>query len=236
LIQGLSGFKGLLQDIPKLIDNFKSWFRWLDPVEKKIDNIAKDLSGIDPSKLNTTATASATATIDKEDVDNMRQYNVETERQNSFFGQNIDQRKQLEEQLKRQQKAQLKTKKDIEDQLILMKDAKEAYSANVKELTKYINEYNELIIKSKTGSKQEQLLAKMRLNALKEQVGSMEALTEKVRGYDAMVENTTGNIMDLADKQRALNVQIETTQKQLKSITGMKAKVGSFMKSVASTV
>lgn len=174
--------------------------------------------------------------IDKQDVDNMRQYNVETERQNSFFGQNINQRKQLEEQLKRQQKAQLKTKKDIEDQLILMKDAKEAYSANVKELTKYINEYAELTVKSKTGSKQEQLLAKMRLKALKEQVGSMETLAEKVRGYDAMVENTTGNIMDLADKQRALNVQIETTQKQLKSITGMKAKVGSFMKSVASTV
>jgi septal ring factor EnvC (AmiA/AmiB activator) len=111
LIQGLSGFKGLLQDIPKLVDNFKGWFRWLDPVEKKIDNIAKDLSGIDPSKLNTTATASATATIDKEDVDNMRQYNVETEKQTSFFGEYNQQRKILNQQLK-QQKANLEATRE----------------------------------------------------------------------------------------------------------------------------
>ena len=54
MIQGLSGFKGLLQDIPKLVDNFKGWFRWLDPVEKKIDNIASSIAGIDVKKLEAT--------------------------------------------------------------------------------------------------------------------------------------------------------------------------------------
>lgn len=51
LIQGLSGFAPMLRDIPKLIDNFKDWFRWLDPVEKKIDNIASNIAGIDVKKL-----------------------------------------------------------------------------------------------------------------------------------------------------------------------------------------
>lgn len=104
----------MLRDIPKLIDNFKDWFRWLDPVEKKIDNIASNIADIDVKKIDAVNGVNGSAPggiIDKEDVDNMRQYNVETEKQTSFFGEYNQQRKILNQQLK-QQKANLEATRD----------------------------------------------------------------------------------------------------------------------------
>ena len=41
--------------------------------------------------------------IGKKDVDNIKQYNIETEKQNQYFGQNIEQRKILKQQLIQQE-------------------------------------------------------------------------------------------------------------------------------------
>lgn len=51
LIQGLDGITGLLRDLPKIGAAFKSWFSFLDPIERKITNIVKGINGADPSKL-----------------------------------------------------------------------------------------------------------------------------------------------------------------------------------------
>ena len=73
LVQGLDGIAGLVRDIPKVLAGFRSWFNALDPVEKRINNIAKGINGISPEKLReineynrnagkASASASATAT------------------------------------------------------------------------------------------------------------------------------------------------------------------------------
>lgn len=51
LIQGLDGITGLIRDIPKVANAFKSWLNSLDPVERQVDRIAKGINGIDPKKL-----------------------------------------------------------------------------------------------------------------------------------------------------------------------------------------
>ena len=51
LIQGLDGITGLIRDIPKIGAAFKSWFSFLDPIERKVTNIVKGINGADPSKL-----------------------------------------------------------------------------------------------------------------------------------------------------------------------------------------
>ena len=117
-----------------------------------------------------------------------------------------------------------------------MQDAKEAYTAQVKALKKYMDEYAQLTIQAQTGSKQEQLVAKMKLHNLKQEMGSYEELAQKILEYEAMSQNSIDMVMDLSEKQKTLNVQLQATRDQLGKITGMKAKVGSFMKSVASTV
>ena len=52
LIQGLSGFAPMLRDIPKVIDKFKGLFRWVDPINTRINNMASKIAGISMNKLN----------------------------------------------------------------------------------------------------------------------------------------------------------------------------------------
>lgn len=51
LVQGLDGIAGLVRDLPKIINGFKSWFAALDPIERRVDRIAKGINGISPEKL-----------------------------------------------------------------------------------------------------------------------------------------------------------------------------------------
>ena len=51
LVQGLDGIAGLVRDLPKIINGFKNWFTALDPLEKRVDRIAKGINGIDPAKI-----------------------------------------------------------------------------------------------------------------------------------------------------------------------------------------
>ena len=51
LVQGLDGIAGLVRDLPKIINGFKNWFAALDPIERRVDRIAKGINGIDPAKL-----------------------------------------------------------------------------------------------------------------------------------------------------------------------------------------
>lgn len=92
----------MLRDIPKLVDKFKDLFKWLNPVNDRINNIAKRISGINLKGLG------SVGGVGKADVENIRQYNVEAERQNSFFGQNIQDRRVLQKILQ-EQKAELES-------------------------------------------------------------------------------------------------------------------------------
>lgn len=79
----------------------------MNPVSDRINNIAKRISGINVKNLG------SAGVIAKADVDNIRQYNVEAERQNTFFGQNLQDRRVLQQLLK-EQKAELE---DINKQI-----------------------------------------------------------------------------------------------------------------------
>lgn len=51
LVQGLDGIAGLVRDLPKVINGFKSWLSALNPIERQVDKIAKGINGISPEKL-----------------------------------------------------------------------------------------------------------------------------------------------------------------------------------------
>lgn len=51
LIQGLDGIAGLVRDLPKLVNSFKGWLSFLDPIERKITSIVKGINGANPAKL-----------------------------------------------------------------------------------------------------------------------------------------------------------------------------------------
>lgn len=51
LVQGLDGIAGLIRDLPKVINGFKSWLNALSPIERQVDRIAKGINGISPEKL-----------------------------------------------------------------------------------------------------------------------------------------------------------------------------------------
>jgi chromosome segregation ATPase len=134
LIQGLSGFKGLLNDIPKLIDNFKGWFRWLDPVEKKIDNIASNIANIDLKKLDASGNGDPKFdVIDKKDLDTVKQYNIETEKQNQIFGDYNKQRSILNQQLQQQKTHQESVKTALQEELAQTYALADAFNEKRKE-------------------------------------------------------------------------------------------------------
>ena len=134
MIQGLSGFKGLLNDIPKLIDNFKGWFRWLDPVEKKIDNIASNIANIDLKKLDASGNGDPKFdVIDKKDVDTVKEYNIETEKQNQIFGDYNKQRSILNQQLQQQKTHQESVKTALQEELAQTYALADAFNEKRKE-------------------------------------------------------------------------------------------------------
>lgn len=118
----------------------------------------------------------------------------------------------------------------------MIKQSEEAYTSLTKKFTSVVDEYAKWNTLLKTGNKQEQLDARTKLMNLNKEYQSYAAVADKLKEYGANLDSAKGVLLDLNDQQKALNAQIATTQNQLKAITGMKSKVGSFMKSVASTV
>lgn len=109
LVQGLDGIAGLIRDIPKVINGFKSWLNALNPVERQVDRIAKGINGISPERLRqineanraaqggTTTTATAGGSI----RNNIEAENRELEKQTKqYYPALLNQRKQLSKEWK----------------------------------------------------------------------------------------------------------------------------------------
>lgn len=142
--------------------------------------------------------------IDKQDVDNMRQYNVETERQNSFFGDYNHQRKILNEQLKQQKSNLEAVQKSLWGEWVTMNKSVELlnnYRTQIKQLeTEYANT-SKLDIKRR-------IELNAQINSLK---GAEAKLAEQVKA-------TNADFIEQSKKLAEVELALEDTNKQIAAL------------------
>lgn len=142
IIGGLDGITKLARQLPNIKNQFKDWAESLGLVNRRIKDIAKtDLSKVNAGGAGTaggTVTA-ASGIIKKGDVDNIKNYNTEVERQNTFFGQNKQARS---EQIMLMQRQIINNDKIIaqnEANVKLATDLSKKEQAEIKNLTELID-------------------------------------------------------------------------------------------------
>ena len=151
--------------------------------------------------MNMTASASATAIIDKEDVDNIRQYNVETEKQSTFFGDYNQQRKILNQQLQQQKSNQEALAKSLRGELGVMYETSQFYN-------KIKQQRIELEAEDAKTSKlniQRKIELKTQIDALKK---SEAELAEKLKA-------TNTNFIEQSQKLAEVETALADTEKQI---------------------
>lgn len=155
LIQGLSGFGDLINQLPRVTGLFKSLFSAIDPVERSIGRIAKDLSDIDTSKLRmpnqgatTTTTATATGGGGAVAVRQIEQQNQALQQQTTYYPALLKQEKDLYKARENTAKQLAKTQQSLQDiksittktMQALLKGAQES-GMSMSELTDLMNQY-----------------------------------------------------------------------------------------------
>lgn len=155
LIQGLSGFGDLINQLPRVTGLFKNLFSAIDPVERSIDRIAKDLSDIDTSKLRmpdqgatTTTTATATGGGGAVAVKQIEQQNQALQQQTTYYPALLKQEKDLYKARENTQKQLIKTQESLQEtknitnkiMTAFLKGAKES-GMSMSELTDLMNQY-----------------------------------------------------------------------------------------------
>lgn len=210
MIQGLSGFKGLISDIPKLINNFKSWFRWMDPVEKKIENIASNIASIDVKKLEAASSGAPSAgapsagAFDKQALDTVKQYNVETQKQNQIFGDYNKQRAILNQQLQEQKTHQESIKKELQEELAQTYALSDAFNQKRKE--------RQLLEQELANTDKLDIKRRIELQA---QIDAVKTSEEKL-GDQLKVTNE--QFIDQSQKLAEVETALEDTEKQISKV------------------
>lgn len=210
MIQGLSGFKGLISDIPKLINNFKSWFRWMDPVEKKIENIASNIASIDVKKLDAASSGAPSAgapsagAFDKQALDTVKQYNVETQKQNQIFGDYNKQRAILNQQLQEQKTHQESIKKELQEELAQTYALSDAFNQKRKE--------RQLLEQELANTDKLDIKRRIELQA---QIDAVKASEEKLGDQ---LKATNEQFIDQSQKLAEVETALEDTEKQISKV------------------
>lgn len=157
LIQGLSGFGDLINQLPRVIGLFKNLFSAIDPVERSIGRIAKDLSDIDTSKLRmpnqgggatTTTTATATGGGGAVAVKQIEQQNQALKQQTTYYPALLKQEKDLYKARENTAKQLAKTQQSLQEiknittktMTAFLKGAQES-GMSMSELTDLMNQY-----------------------------------------------------------------------------------------------
>lgn len=230
LVQGLDGIAGLIRDIPKVINGFKSWLTALNPIEREVDRIAKGINGINPNTLRAINEANRAgqggAAAAAAAGGSTRNIEIETEamsQQTKVITALNAARDELQGKI-------VATKQLVDEEKTSLAAQKDALSKAETELAKYEKQYDGL------------------LTAYNQQKGSMSQLTiEAQKANQQMIEQgkNIANIWDPAVKKYSeAVVQLGNMKKELtatesnitatkKSIDITKASIQSLNASIA---
>lgn len=242
LIQGLDGVTGLIRDIPKVINGFKSWLNALNPIERQVDRIAKGINGIDPSKLRaineanraggqggTTTTATAGGSVNV-DIDAETQALRQQEQVIVPLNEQWDKYAEITKQLRKEVMGYIPEMRSLSDIV-------EEYNKHTTDAKVNIQELNKAMGELFKGNTQQlyDLLNNFEWDA------DAFAETAKKYGYtveqlDEQLENLKFSLKEDAESVDALKKSLGTLDgATAKTATGIK-KLGSIMKSVFATV
>lgn len=170
-----------------------------------MSNIAADIAKLDATKLNALNGANKASAqggiIGKEDVDNMRQYNVETEKQNTFFGDYNRQKELLNQQLQQQKANQEAVKKSIEQEMVVM----DAYA---KQYLRIKNQRIALEAQYANTSKMD-IQRRIQLNA------QIQALKTSEAQLLNQLQKTNAQFIDQSQRLAEVETALQDTEKQI---------------------
>lgn len=166
--------------------------------------MASKIAGLDVNKLNAVNGPGGDAKasiIDKEDVNNMRQYNVETEKQNTFFGDYNQQKKILNQQLQEQKANQEAVAKSLRAEFGLM-------GATATEYNKIKKQRIELEAEFAATDK----LDIQRRIQLKAQIDAVKISEGKLADQ---LKSVNSNFIDQSQQLAQVEAELAATEKQL---------------------
>lgn len=182
----------------------------MDPVEKKIENIASNIASIDVKKLDAASSGAPSAgapsagAFDKQALDTVKQYNVETQKQNQIFGDYNKQRAILNQQLQEQKTHQESIKKELQEELAQTYALSDAFNQKRKE--------RQLLEQELANTDKLDIKRRIELQA---QIDAVKASEEKLGDQ---LKATNEQFIDQSQKLAEVETALEDTEKQISKV------------------